>query len=87
MKWSILKKRRKDSILCNDICNKFQVSQCFINGSMYSQGFKRCLSCKVWLEQENCFKLSNGRLMCPCCNEAVRQKPRSKKLVQLVYVD
>lgn len=72
--------------MCNNICNRFRVSQFYGNGSMYIQGFKRCLGCSVWLKEEDCPKLSNGRLTCPCCKEAVRQKPRSKKLVQFVRI-
>jgi hypothetical protein len=48
---------------------------------MYGKGFKRCMECKVWLDSKDCLKNRIGRLLCPCCNTAIRNNPRSKKLM------
>jgi hypothetical protein len=81
MNLHILKKKIEVLELCNSICKRFEVPQCFINGSMYAQGFKRCMECKVWLDSKDCLKNRIGRLLCPCCNSPIRNNPRSKKLM------
>jgi len=48
---------------------------------MYQKGFKRCMSCEIWLNANDCLKNAIGRLLCPCCENPVRNNPRSKKLM------
>ena len=55
---------------CKGICNRLKATKPIVGGR-YIIGQKRCQPC-------TCFFLTDS-LFCPCCNQRLRNKPRSKK--------
>jgi len=64
--------------LCNGICLALKIPQNYHAGSMFTQGFVRCMNCAIYLDKKDCVTKSSDRLFCPCCLARVRFYPRCK---------
>jgi len=64
--------------MCNSIHKNFAVKK-MSTCSMFSLGFKYCVSCDSYYYSDDCLKNKGGSLICPCCRIQVRSNPRSKK--------
>jgi hypothetical protein len=60
---------------CRNICERFKATK-EQRGSYYSEGYKRCQICDVFIKW-------NG-IKCPCCGRILRTKPRNiiKKILK-----
>lgn len=54
---------------CRSICKKYKAYKTNDSFSYYSQGYKLCKECELFLEWQG-FK-------CPCCNNLLRSRPHN----------
>lgn len=64
--------------MCNRLCFATKIPQDYHDGSMFSQGFVRCMNCEVYFDKKDCITKASNRLFCRCCGARVRFSPRCK---------
>jgi len=58
---------------CDGTCKRYKAKRGTANKGWYTQGFKRCMSCDLFVD------VGMGVVYCPCCGRRLRISSRNKK--------
>jgi hypothetical protein len=74
------KSTKRSIVVCNDRCNMYKAE---VNGQLsrmgagpYIQGFKRCNTCNIFLNDSGVVVNNKGISLCKCCGFRLSYKPK-----------